>query len=418
MRNQAARRLRLLPLAGWLATLALALWLGGAGCADGKLSGESDVAEDTPADHLDGDAAADPGVDPTADPLADPRSDPDAPELAGECEPFSVACTEDGLAIQRCSAEGALFAPFQCDFEHVCEENAEEAACVPCEVDVNCPEEEPECEPNVPFCLDFQTAAQCTADGRIGVTSGCGLGRCFGGGCNSTGNGTGEICGDDTGCRGRRCLCGGNDTANASTALCAGDLAPGYCTTGSCDENGCHPDSEVCADFALSGAHGGGRYCLLRELCGTRLTACRAGARGDGHVCRELPVTDRDGGRSWALGCWVPPPASPLQACADANCLAPIGGACNSNTDCIGGQCLRPAGSSGPSYCAAPCSESQGCPSYAACVRLDSAGDNHYCLAKAHEADCPRIAADFEIVSRSMPRLGGVGTAQVCWVRP
>lgn len=373
--------------------------------------GEDAGSEDTASDLAEQDAATqtDTGGGPDT-----PTQDLPDRELAGECEPFTAQCTEDLAGIQRCSGNGELFDPTPCAEDKVCVDDAGGPTCAECTAGVDCPSEAAFCEAGRPFCLDFETAAQCTAEGTLGNTSVCSPGRCFGGGCMTAGNPTGQACSQDSGCHGRRCLCGAEDTANSSTAVCSGNLAAGYCTTSSCRDNGCDPEEEVCADFTLSEAYGDDSFCVLKEDCSVRLGGCRTGSRGDDHVCRSLPSTNPDGSeRTWELGCWVPPPSGDNSTCSSNDCMSPIGGACNANADCIGGLCLK---QDGESYCSALCSEDIGCPDYAACVRMsdDSA---LYCLARANEDDCPRVASHFEIVATPLTTADGVTTSQVCFFR-
>jgi len=385
-------------------------------CAEGKLEDQPDASDVDQDDVRSRDLSEDPVVDVTPDPIdeqpGDTSTDQDEPELAGECTPFEAWCTEDGYSIQRCSSIGSLFEPSPCALDEVCEEDTGGVNCVPCEEGVNCRSEATECEPDTNFCLDYQTAAHCDSDGQVATTIGCGDGRCFGGGCNTSGVETGEACTENTGCYGRTCLCGTEDTDNLSTALCSGNLAAGYCTTGDCQLNGCDPDTEVCADFELSGAFGGRHYCLLKEDCGTRLWSCLGGHRGDGHVCRELPVSDSDGTRrTWELACWTPPPGEVDLPCPDENCLSPISWPCNTDDDCVGGLCMHLSGNI--TYCSAPCDETHECPSYTECVRIDEGSDNHFCLAKANLDDCPRMG--FDISRMTFPTIGGFSSASVCF---
>ena len=335
-------------------------------------------------------------------------------ELAGECEPFDAHCTDDGLAIQRCSGDGRLFDPAICGEEMICEEGARGPQCVDCVPGENCPDPDLFCEPNRPFCLDFETAAQCTAEGIVGNTSSCAPGRCFGGGCMTSGNETGEACSNDEGCHGRKCVCGTEDVANNDTALCDGNMAAGYCTTGSCHLNGCDPDAEICADFTLSSSFGDDAFCVLSEDCSERLGDCRVNHRGDDHICRALPVSNSEGTeRTWGLGCWVPPPADVDDVCSDSDCLSPIGGACTGNSDCVGGLCLKDGDMS---YCTALCSDELGCPDHTACVRMNEASA-HYCMARANDEDCPRLNTNFDIVSTPLADLSGTSTVVVCFFR-
>jgi hypothetical protein len=417
--------------AGGLVALGAALALAMAACADsppqevdqgvddtgGRDSGgrgDAELDEDSGAADVGGeDTAQDPGVDSAPDLVTEDQGADEEVTLVGECEPFSSRCAEDGYAVQRCSADGAWFEPSDCSRIQVCDDTGGSAACIRCIEGVNCRLDEPVCEPGLPFCSNFETAARCTDEGRIGEQTGCAPGRCFGGGCVTSGNDAGEACAADADCVSRTCLCGTDDALNAGTDLCAGNMLAGYCTTDSCGRDSCDPDTEICADFGLSGAFGGGEYCLLRERCTERLASCRVNHRGDDFVCRALPSAPRVGEpRTWSLGCWVPPPTNATAPCATDDCISPIGGACRSDADCIGGVCLR---SGALSYCAATCDEESGCPDYAACVRAGEGGAA-FCLARANEDDCPRmVGAGFDIVARTFASVDGLSSIPVCY---
>ncbi len=271
-----------------------------------------------------------------------------------------------------------------------------------------------ECEPNRPFCVDFETAAECTSEGAAGTMSSCSPGRCFEGGCVTSGNSTGEACNANNACLGRRCICGADDTANLDSDLCDGDMDSGYCTSSECELNGCDPASEECVDFGLPGVFGNEAFCVLWDGCSERLGECGRVHRGDNFVCRSLPFTNaaRDE-RTWNLGCWVPGPENPDDECSDDDCLAPIGGACGSDSDCVGGLCIREGDMS---YCSATCNEGLGCPDYSACVELPESTST-YCLARATEEDCPRLSTNFDIVASPLPEVTGTASIQVCFFR-
>lgn len=398
----------------------------GAGASDGGdtgTPGDTSAAEDTGSQETaPADTGADTGPAPAdvpdvpAEPLPE---DTQRQELAGECAPFSEACTEDGFGIQRCSADGELFAPSPCEDDEICNDGATGPECVPCVEGVNCRSDEVACEPNQPFCADFQTAASCTSDGRVGAVAGCQPGRCFGGGCRTSGNQTGEACSAGSTCVGQSCLCIAGGVIAPGEGPCGDpDMLAGYCTTSSCHLNGCEPENEICVDFSESEAFGSDRFCVLRENCSARLGSCQGAHRGSTFVCRSLPTPSHLGeDLSWELGCWVPPPAGPNAVCAPGSaCLSPIGGACTDNADCIGGLCLHDGDLS---YCAATCSETRHCPGYAACVSLESGSDSFFCLARASESACPRLPVEvnFDIVSRPLTQIDGVSTAQVCFFR-
>lgn len=343
--------------------------------------------------------------------VEEPVSDPENLDLVGECEPYSVECTADLAGILRCSRIGEYFDPSYCEATEICVDDDDDVRCETCTEGVNCRDDVAICDPGVDFCLDFQTAAECTSEGLAGTTQGC-SGRCFDGACSNSGNETGEACDLPGDCIGQACFCapGGGP--------CPIGVADGFCTTIDCQENGCDPSTEICADFSLSDAFGGENFCILRENCENRLGQCQVGYRGNGLVCRELPTPVGFGNRrEWDLGCWVPPPGDPDDACSSADfCLAPIGGACDSEDTCVGGECwdLSEYGVN-LSYCAATCDETHECPSYAECVRVTEGSDQHYCLARATAEDCPRMSP-FGLVSVSLRRLGDTSSAQVCFV--
>ncbi|MCA9564490.1 MAG: hypothetical protein KC561_13430 [Myxococcales bacterium] len=340
--------------------------------------------------------------------------------IAQECEPHVELCDESGTSILRCSRDGEWFDPSPCDEDEVCEMGDDGPECVDCTVGVNCVSEEPVCTPNQPLCADFQTAAICNSEGQIGQATGCQPGRCFGGGCRTSGQTTGAICTANTGCVGRLCLCGDDAPTTDQVGFCADqDLRQGYCSTESCDRNGCSPN-EVCVDMSQSPDFGSEHYCVERENCSQRLANCAGGHRGNAAVCRSLPAVNCvTGTRTWELGCFAPPPSDPADACADnAFCMAPIGGACNSNADCIGGLCMK---RNGLSYCSAVCDENMGCPGYAECVRIDSS-NNAYCLARAVASNdepepCPRDAVEFDINVQFFPRLRDGISTTVCFFK-
>lgn len=389
------------------------------GCAGGgdEVTTDAVTATDSNTDTR-ADTRTVPDTTTTPDTTTDPdnSSTQDLPdrELAGECEPFSAVCSEDGRTIQRCSGSGELFDPTHCDVDQVCDELERGPECVVCRPGIDCAGEELDCEPDRPFCLDFETAAQCTSEGDVGNVSLCSPGRCFGGGCMTSGNSTGEACDSNDACHGRRCICGTDDTANLDSDLCGGNMAAGFCTSDECELNGCDPETEVCADFSLPEVFGGEAICVLKDDCSERLGDCRAGHRGDNFICRSLPFTTATAdSRTWSLGCWVPDSGSPDTVCRDDDCLAPIGAACSSNSDCIGGLCLLEGDMS---YCAAVCNEALGCPDYAACVQLPGSTST-YCLARATEDDCPRLSSNFDIVASPLPDVTGTESIQVCFFR-
>ena len=390
-----------------------------AACADTEVEDDdNNGAADAQVDSRSRDIGGEP--DATIEDVAQEPGPPDIPsqpdltiDLVGECEPYTIVCSADGYSIVRCSQFGEWFEPSECDYDEVCEESASGAFCVDCTEGENCQEDPPVCDPGVNFCADFRTAAECTAEGRVGTTQGCGTGRCFGGGCHNTGNETGEMCENNAGCKGQTCICGSDYPTVNDEDLCPIDVVPGYCTTSDCHINGCDPSTEHCTDFSLSGAFGGGQVCLLRSNCENRLGSCQDGHRGETFTCRELPSSDWTGSRrTWDLACWVPLPEDHNAPCPSKDCISPIGGACTENADCIGGLCLH---FDDVSYCAAQCDETHECPSYASCVRPDPEGDAYFCLANANNDDCPRLP-NFNIHGRSFPEIGGVSTAQVCYV--
>lgn len=372
----------------------------------------TDIAEDTTPDTVP-DVAPDPDVDVTPEPDAAPDVRPPdvEPELpidcettGDECESSAIFCVEGENAVGFCSRCGEVLRTEACGELEVCEVIDGAGRCRPCDGD-ECPVLDA-CEPNERTCLDFNTVQICGPDGRVDSVSDCAAGRrCFGGACGNSGATTGAACtediGDATGCNGHTCICGSDFAPEGDASALCGHPAfgEGYCSTGDCEANGCDYRDEVCANFDISGAFGGGQYCVLNDDCSIRGRSC-----GDGFECVELPGRRRASGPvEWSWGCWAPGPST-------------IGETCTSDSDCLGGVCrLASVGGGSSSYCLSTCGESGTCPSHAACV-ADPDGDGFVCLANASSADCPRLDTEPLNISPTPPLdRYGVGSQSVCY---
>lgn len=385
-----------------------------------------DVAEDVAVD-----VADDPDVAPdvpdvvedtadTADVVDEPDAAPDVEEVGRdaaascdavgtECEPYSTYCTEvDGHdAVGFCTRCGNELRTEACAEREVCDATLEDGpGCRPCE-GAECPIST-ECPANGRSCLDFNTVQICDADGMVESIVECPTGRrCFDGSCGSAGAWTGEVCeidiDPDRGCNGHTCLCGEEHIATpAGAAACAATpgVSSGYCTTTNCIYNGCDTGDEACVDFSVSGTFDSGAYCVNRASCTRAGTSC--GARS-GFECGEMPVREGPGARlTWELACWPP--------------LQPIGAPCDSDLDCVGGECrVAEVGGDDVSYCTMPCGESAGCPSNAECL-ADPDGSGFVCLALANATACPRITTQTLYISSTGPRANFEGgTDEGCY---
>lgn len=232
----------------------------------------------------------------------------DAPEcVAWTCEPESVTCSEDGKAVELCSADGLSIASrTDCNPDEVCVDGAcAERVCKP---------QEFSCEDGKLFrCSDdgrsddlirtCQSGEICSADEEECLPLVCTpqAPACDGNAvrsCNDTGTGfTGKAdrCEDDQTCFDGECVrrvcisdyqCNGDDSfqcVDSGTRLKLAEhcdttaASPTYCNsdTGRCERVGCDPSQPVCSgEFATvcaddgSGPIAGGVDCtLLDEAC-------------------------------------------------------------------------------------------------------------------------------------------------------
>jgi hypothetical protein len=326
-------------------------------------SGLADTAEDT--------ALADTTVEP--DTLSEVCPD----GLAGECESRTIRCTADRLAYETCGRCGNLVNTTRCGDGQICDDSSGLAECRAC-LSGECATEA-DCPPNTLQCADYRTAVSCRADGTVDLRTVCpGGGRCVDGGCRSRGTATATGCTANTDCLGALCLCGA-DGADLTGECSTQALIGGYCSTTSCMTNGCDPTGELCVDFGVTGSLGGADICVLRGGC-TADQLPGAACGGAGFACTELPTHARPTDRAvWRPACW---PAA----------IKPIGAACSSDAECVGGRCLtRTLAGSSVSYCSADCGAAADCPSYATCMQdpAPAAGGAYFCMAKT--AFCPRI---------------------------
>lgn len=295
--------------------------------------------------------------------------------LAGECDSRTIRCTTDRLSYETCGRCGNLVNTTICSDGQICDDSSGLAECRAC-LSGECATEA-DCPPNTSQCADYRTAVTCRADGSIDLRTQCpGGGRCVDGGCRSRGNAPATNCTTNTDCLGALCLCGGESTAAEDCGAAA--LTGGYCSTVDCMTNGCDPTSELCVDFGVTGSFGGADLCVLRGGCtADQLPGTPCGAAG--YACTELPTHARPTDRAvWRPACWP-------------DSIKPIGAACSSDAQCVGGLCLtRELTGTTVSYCSAPCGEAADCPSYAACMRDPAAAaGTFFCMAKTEF--CPRI---------------------------
>lgn len=317
-------------------------------------------------------------------PIEDTTPEPDTTSeicpdgLAGECESRTIRCTADRLAYETCGRCGNLVNTTSCGDGQICDDSAGLAECRPC-LSGECATEA-DCPPNTSQCADYRTAVTCRSDGTVDLRTICpGGGRCVGGGCRSLGTATSTACNTGSECLGAQCVCGSDSVSVPAEDCAAAALGGGYCSTVDCMANGCDPASELCVDFGVTGNFGDADICVLRGGCSAdQLPGAPCG--GAGYACTELPTHARPSDRAvWRPACW---PAN----------IKPIGAACSSDAECVGGRCLtRSLAGSNVSYCTSNCGDAADCPSYATCMQdpNPSAGDAYFCMAKT--AFCPRL---------------------------
>jgi hypothetical protein len=409
-----------------LSTLFLAALLAACSASSGEIPDAStdvrdtrtpDISADTPTDGSGDDGGDDVEPDPVVDVEPDPDVVPDLPEpdavpdfpfdcevIGEECDSSAIYCVEGENEVGFCSRCGEILRTESCDVLEVCEVIDGAGRCRPCDGE-ECPVLDA-CDAGERTCLDHNTVQVCGPDGRVDSVADCAAGRrCFRGACGNAGANTGEACeqniDDSVGCNGHTCICGSDFAPPGDAgALCEhAAFASGYCSTADCEANGCDYRDETCANFELSGAFGGGQYCLLTEDCSVRRRSC-----GTGFECTEFPGRRRATGPiEWNWGCWLPD-------------LNTIGDACTTHIDCIGGDCRQATVAGGSaSYCTSACGESGTCPSHAACVE-DPDGDDYVCLANASSADCPRLDTEPLNIDPTPPlNRYGVGSTSVCY---
>ena len=373
---------RLLRPSRLAALLGLALV---AGCASASSTGDSSDVSDTRTGGSDTDAVdtlpedssnLDTTVAEDTTPEPDTLSEICPDGLAGECEARTIRCTADRLAYETCGRCGNLVNTTTCADGQICDDSSGLAECRPC-LSGECATEA-DCPPNTSQCADYRTAVTCRADGTVDLRTICpGGGRCVAGGCRSAGSQTAAACTANSGCLGSLCLCGGESTTAEDCG--AAGLGAGYCSTVDCLTNGCDPANELCVDFGVTGSFGDADLCVLRGGCSAdRLPGTPCG--GAGYACTELPTHARATDRAqWRPACWP-------------DTIKPIGAACSSDAECVGGRCLtRSLGGNTVSYCTASCGDAADCPSYATCMQdpNPAAGGAFFCMAKT--AFCPRL---------------------------
>jgi hypothetical protein len=132
--------------------------------------------------------------------------------------------------------------------------------------------------------------------------------------------------------------------------------------------------------------------CVRREGCAASTSATdpdpgTVPCGRPGFACQELPTRPSPGARAgWAPACWP-------------GWVAPIGGSCTADRDCVGGRCeRRTIDGTDVSYCTMRCGADASCPSYAACVHDQRDPDSNAFLCMAKTEFCPRL----ESLSRSL----------------
>jgi hypothetical protein len=303
--------------------------------ATGCATGDPPPANDPDAGGSGGrDAAADVRVEPDV---------PDVPDVSVEeeetgppqiCLPGFADCTDDGQVV-ACNDDGTEFITTPCSGNQECRGGE-------CLDPIICQQGERRCVTTTEFeeCRPGGTAfrvVQCQQDQT-----------CIGGDCVS-GEPNGGDCAEDGDCAGALCHCGaGTDDA------CGAQWDRAYCSAGCTTANDC-ADDELCMAgdvHLLEGAAANVNHCVKK---------CQGTCVLDGLSCKRVPAYDENGDQTFGQGCYF-------------DAAVEVGGECETDTECVGGFCLKGYFNTG--YCTSPCGPS-GCPDNAACVRLD--GSNYTC---------------------------------------
>ena len=245
------------------------------------------------------------------------------------CSPGVSLCS-DATHLEVCTADGTSLVKTACPDGYTC-------------VGHQCEPPEPFCVANSATCKDTQTLARCSPGGQTVTETACTNGRCLVDHCTS-GAATEAPCSAGADCAGGVCL----------------PESAGYCSTPSCEVNGCAP-TEVCSVKGLGSAST--PSCIL---------GC-SGCSGAGFHCASVPTIDAQGAQVW------------FDACTSL-AGGPIGAACTDDTGCMGGLCLLTSPSTkviDGGYCSSRCTTQSGCPTGSACVTTAGyQGGTGLCLLK------------------------------------
>ena len=356
---------------------------------------DTDVADDPPEetrDAVDGD---------TEDAVDDRQFCDDT--WVGICRPRRPTCSRDRTKIIRCGLCGEELTGSvvqTCGPRELCELDGQgDARCRPCAPGDTCPDDQVQCEAGTRGCLAWNEPFECAPNGVKRSLGNCAGGAfCVAGACVGSGGRTGDACVSHGQCLGNQCVCGEEyRAANPTEFLCFRDVASGFCTRAPCFEQPCHPDREVCVDFAEMTRFDSDNFCVERDTCSRPGASCNGGR----WRCTELPSRSNPGERLvWHLGCWPGGLRYHGESCE------PLTG------DCIGGRCVR--GGNDVTYCTSDCGAEQTCPTNSECVENPAGSNRFQCLVRSDASPCvERLASEIGIVPTTR-RLFGGGSASVC----
>ena len=186
------------------------------------------------------------------------------------CEPGEATCSDDGLAVIRCSRDGTSETTEACGAGDVCVASEGSASCEPVL-----------CEPGANGCVDAETRFVCDDTGTIRDEFACDDGeRCVGGVCRSAACDPGAVfcdgnavvtCGDDGGVSGIEPCAGAEDCIDTE-AGCA-------CTDGACVPRVCRPGEARCVGSGIQRCGDDGVWLDLAD--------CRRGRSCVGGACLD-----------------------------------------------------------------------------------------------------------------------------------
>ena len=278
---------------------------------------------------------------------------PDVPSVCGVCCPGDRMCSDD-VTSSSCKADGSGFEMSPCVGDETCTDGICTVA--------------PVCQPGEKSCFDTTTVLTCRQTGDGFTTSPCvGETTCIDGACLS-GSGLGAACTTDDECVTGNCHC---DSAEG----CPSSISTGYCTTQTCTFDSCGRDAMcfVAGVAPLNNVAADYDHCVPK---------CTVGSCPAGRECISVPVRTVDG-VIWEQACYF-------------SGFVGIGGKCTTDTQCIGGTCLKDYYSIG--YCTRECSDDGICPDTAACVSLIPG--KHHCSTLCgdgsvmSQAPCPFTTAE------------------------